>query len=319
MEAWQPPFELPEPGPEPRPKPGDAESAAITGHLRELAATLLDSEQVKLVIGHTPGSLPGQMVPAFVRSGQETGVLAWNDRCAGNLAVYLPEMVKQAGGRVAVVVKSCDARAVAGLLRENQVRPEDAVLLGVECAGIWHEDRLAARCHSCAEAVSPLADWTLTASGAVEGSVPPQTERATGPDPRSAQLAVLEARPAAERWEFWQREFDRCIRCYACRAVCPLCYCQTCIAEKHSPQWISTAIEGPGNLAWNVTRAMHLAGRCIDCDECARACPADIRLDLLNRAVAGEIADRFGYQTGSDPGLPAPLTTFHPDDPDGFQ
>ncbi len=74
MEAWQPPVELPEPGPDPRPKPAGAESAAITGHLRELAARLLDCGQVKLVIGHTPGSLPGQMVPAFVRSGQEAGV-----------------------------------------------------------------------------------------------------------------------------------------------------------------------------------------------------------------------------------------------------
>ncbi len=318
IDAWQPPFELPEAGAAPRPRPAAAEPEAITGHLRELAAGLLDGGQVKLVIGHTAGSLPGQMVPAFARTSQEAGLLSWNERCAGNLAVYLPGKLKQAGGPVAVVVKSCDARAVAGLLRENQVRREDAVLLGVECAGIWHQERLAARCHSCAEAVSPLADWTLTATGAVQGSVPPRNDRAIGPDPRSAQLAVLRERPAAERREFWQQEFGRCIRCYACRAVCPLCYCAACIADKQRPQWIPTAIDGAGNMAWNLTRAMHLAGRCIDCDECARACPADIRLDLLNRAVAGEIAGRYGYQAGADPALAAPLTTFQTDDPDGF-
>ena len=320
MEAWQPPFELPEPGPEPRPKPAEAESEAITGHLRELAARLLDSEQVKLVIGHTPGSLPGQMVPAFVRSGQEAGLLAWNERCAGNLAVYLPEKVKQAGGRVAVVVKSCDARAVAGLLRENQVRREDAVLLGVECAGIWHEERLAARCHSCAEAVSPIVDWTLTGERG-RGGIGAAPRRARH-QPRSPQRPARGARRPARPPTAGSSGSESSIAAFAATPAVPCAHCATArpvSPRSTSPQWIPTAIEGAGNLAWNLTRAMHLAGRCIDCDECARACPADIRLDLLNRAVAGEIADRFGYQASSDPGLAAPLTTFDPDDPDGFQ
>jgi ferredoxin len=63
---------------------------------------------------------------------------------------------------------------------------------------------------------------------------------------------------------------------------------------------------------------MHLAGRCIGCDECARVCPADIRLDLLNRKLALEIENRFDYRCNIDPDLPPPLTTFRPNDPDEF-
>jgi ferredoxin len=63
---------------------------------------------------------------------------------------------------------------------------------------------------------------------------------------------------------------------------------------------------------------MHLAGRCVGCDECARVCPADIRLDLLNRRLSQEIETRFDYRSDEDPDAPPPLTTFSPDDPDEF-
>lgn len=301
---------LPQPGPGPRSRVPAQVRSRTDEELRAAAGRLLEEGTVSVVLGYTAGSLPGQMVPTFVTSPADLGLLQWNDRCVNNLATYLPRALEQRPGqRIGVVLKTCDARALAGLLRENQLERSDVVVIGVACEGIWSGERLAAKCYACAEAVTPLADVTVGT---------PASERPTAPDPRAAQIAALQALPAEERWNFWQSEFDRCLRCYACRAVCPLCYCETCIAEKTRPQWIPTSHGGAGNTAWNLTRAMHLAGRCIDCDECARACPADIRLDLLNRAVAGDVASRFGYTAGSDPGLTAPLTTFSPDDPDEF-
>ena len=143
-------------------------------------------------------------------------------------------------------------------------------------------------------------------------------ERAVAADPRDAEVAALEALAPAERWDYWQRQFGRCLRCYACRAVCPPCYCASCVADKNRPQWIAVSIDVPGNTAWNVTRAMHLAGRCVGCDEGARACPADIRLDLSNRKVATVIGRRFGYRPDEDVTARPPLTTFLPSDPDEF-
>ncbi len=309
---------LPDPGPEPREAPPQEEDERITAHLRELAATLLVEGEVSTVVGYTAGSLPGQMVPAFVTRPEDASILAWNERCANNLVVYLPELVKQASGKVALVAKSCDAKALVGLLRENQLEREDVLLIGVPCAGLWDDGRLAFKCYGCTEEVSPLSDWTVTPEGAQRGATASGGERAVAPDPREAQIAALESLSPEARWDYWQAQFARCVRCYACRAVCPLCYCPTCIAEKHRPQWIPLTFDGAGNTAWNVARAMHLAGRCVGCDECARVCPADIRLDLLNRRLALEIEGRFDYRAADDPETAPPLTTFRPDDPDSF-
>ncbi len=90
----------------------------------------------------------------------------------------------------------------------------------------------------------------------------------------------------AERMAFWKAEFDRCMKCYACRQVCPLCYCERCVADKNRPTVIDTSATLKGNFAWHITRAFHLAGRCVGCDECTRACPAGIDLRLLNLSLA---------------------------------
>ena len=121
------------------------------------------------------------------------------------------------------------------------------------------------------------------------------------------------AKPAAERWAFWKSEFARCVKCYACRQVCPLCYCERCIADKNRPVTIDTSATLKGNFAWHVTRAFHLAARCVGCDECTRACPAGIDLGLLNLSLAEAAEENFGFRRAwtprpslsSAPGRPA--------------
>ncbi len=318
--------ELPEPGSPPREMPAAQENARVTAALREQVAALLHDGRVRVVAGYARGSLPGQMVPAFATDRAGAEALEWNERCAANLAVYLPRLLSRGArpaggppaagdGKVGIVIKSCDAKSVVGLMRENQLDREQVVLIGVPCTGMWEEGKLAAKCYACADAVSPLADVIITPDPT--GAAGPG-ERAVAADPRDAEIAALQALPATERWDFWQRQFDRCLRCYACRAVCPLCYCETCVADKNQPQWVPVSIDGSGNTAWNVTRAMHLAGRCIDCDACTRACPADIRLDLLNRRISDQIEHSFGYRPAADASVSPPLATYQPSDPDGF-
>ena len=119
-------------------------------------------------------------------------------------------------------------------------------------------------------------------------------------EPRADIEEVLALdRPA--RWEFWTRELSRCIKCYACRQACPMCYCGECITEKSMPQWIDKAASLKGNIAWHYIRAMHLAGRCVACGECARACPIDIPVDLLSRFLSQRVEEAYDYKTGMDP------------------
>jgi ferredoxin len=119
-------------------------------------------------------------------------------------------------------------------------------------------------------------------------------------------------------WNFWKEEFDCCIKCYACRNACPLCYCNTCIVDKNRPQWISPSQHGQGNLSWNIIRAMHLGGRCVGCGACERACPMNINIGLINQKLAKVVKDSFGYQAGLDPDAPMLVATYNVDDDEGF-
>jgi ferredoxin len=128
-------------------------------------------------------------------------------------------------------------------------------------------------------------------------------------------VAEIEAWPAAKRAAFWNAQFERCLRCYACRQACPLCYCEECLSEQLDPQWQSIAIETGEKALFHVMRAFHQAGRCTGCKACVDACPADVPIGLLNQKVAKEVERFFGpYDAGLDPGKPLPLATFRKDE-----
>jgi formate dehydrogenase (coenzyme F420) beta subunit len=131
-------------------------------------------------------------------------------------------------------------------------------------------------------------------------------------------LARIEAMPAPERWEFWQREFARCFKCYACRAACTMCYCSRCVVEDNQPQWVSVPAHTRGNFEWHVVRAMHLAGRCVGCGECGRACPMGIPLHLLSWKIGDLVAQQFGQRAGFSAIADYPLSMFRPDDQETF-
>jgi L-lactate utilization protein LutB len=113
-------------------------------------------------------------------------------------------------------------------------------------------------------------------------------------------IEEMENWTAEERLAFWTEEFDRCIRCYACRQACPGCYCFECVAEQVDPHWTSIAMEVPEKMFFHVMRAYHLAGRCVLCGACEAACPMNIPLSKLNRKIAKDILETFGYKTGDD-------------------
>jgi len=305
------PGTLPPPAGSSRPPATVEEREALADRLRQTVAALLERGDLATVLGYRRGTLPGQVVPAFIRRHEQAGDLVWDPACFHNLSVYLPRL-GAAEGRIGVVVKKCDAATVVGLLQEKQVRREQLHLIGVRCGGVGDGDRLAPKCEACDGEVPSVCDVAIGSDG---------TQAATGvpgSDPRDEAIAYLESLPAEARRGFWQEEFGRCLRCYACRAACPLCYCESCIVEKHRPQWISPALDAAGNTGWNLVRAFHLAGRCTGCDECARACPADIHLDLLNRKLVRVVEERFDYRAGADPGAAPPLTEFRDDDAQEF-
>lgn len=269
-------------------------SAAAVDHLRAAARRLLEEGTVHVVIGYTEGSA-GRVRPAFIRRADDAAALVLDERCRLNLAVYLPKPEIRALGKPAVVALPATLRALLQSAAEHQ----------------WTEGRLVA--------LAPAADGSVAALSTfaeLEAAV-----AAAWPEPTAAERDELErimALPREERWRFWQEQLARCVKCYACRAACPLCYCPRCVVDANQPQWVPAAPHVLGNLEWHVVRAMHLAGRCADCGACAAACPVGIPLHLLNRFAAEEIRRQFGSRSGESARSEFSLSTFSPEDRDGF-
>jgi len=294
--------------------------------LRELARKLLADGTVKVVIGYEsvgpagwPEEGPRGVRPSFITDPSQADKLVFDSRCVHNLATYLnprrSHIVKL--GKPAVVVKGCDARAVAGLIRECQIKREDVVIIGVRCGGVVRdptlgggltEQNVSDRCVGCEEREPTLCDYLL-------GMLPPAPPASTR---HADKLANLEAMTDVQRWEFWSENLSRCIRCYACREICPMCLCVQCMADKNRPQWIDCSPTPRGNLAWHMMRVLHQAGRCVGCLECERACPEGIPLGLLGRHVAEVVERRFKYKACEDPTVPAPMGVYRPDDGEEF-
>ena len=288
----------------------------LRANLRRAASEVLAAQRVGVVIGYGAGSLPGQNVPTLITESGACETLDWGHGCVNNLSTYFSDALEH-HDRVAVVVKTCDLGAITGLIREDQVRRDQLLLIGVQCQGVHNGSALAAKCLSCSGDPHPICDLVVSVDGVHESCLDPSDAVLDTPDARDEQIAYLESLPYSERWRYWQRQFGRCLRCYACRAACPLCYCSSCIAEKHRPQWVPTSIDNAGNSTWNIIRAIHLAGRCSGCDECARACPADIRLDLINRKLALEVERQYG-RIGLDPEEKSALIDFRMEDSEEF-
>ncbi len=272
--------------------------------VRQRARELLQKGEVGLVIGHGQGATAESARPVFVRKAEDVDRLVFSPFCRNNLAAYLTRKEVMPKGKVALVAQPEEIRSVSVLVQEQQFEADRVVLIGVVCA---QPGVKGAECRL-------LGGTTLKE---LEGEVA-EICKSRNETELAAKVKELEQMTPEQRLAFWNQEFSRCIRCYACRQACPMCYCERCIVEKNQPQWIPSSPRPLGNFFWNVVRAFHLAGRCIGCGACARACPMDIPLDLLNKKVAQEVKDNFGCEAGFDHASAPPMASFRTDDSQEF-
>ena len=280
-----------------------------TQQIREIAGKWLTDGIVEAVVGWENGTYQNRTAPVLIRRPEQVSRLVFNEFCTNNLMTYLKRPVLKGMQKVGIVAKGCDIKSLIGLIQESQVERDKVKILAVTCPGVKKDDgSVPVKCHACD--VNTPTFFDELAGDAV----------ASNPDlnARLKELEKIDAMSPAERHRFWRVEFDKCIRCYACRQACPLCICNRCIAEKNQPQWVETTPHPKGNFSWNLIRAFHLSGRCVECEACETACPVNIPLMLVNRAMARTVKEKFDYEPGKDPEAKPPLRTFQLDDDNSF-
>ena len=285
--------------------------------LKSKAKELLKNKQVDLIIGYKRVSDGVSAMPCFVAQEEDADNLIWDAYCVYNLSNYLKDFP---GKKIGIIAKPCDIKSIVVLLQENQLKRENVYIIGMECVGVIDEKKMRfggkdnqdaatikEKCKSCRSSIPTVYDYLIKEKD--------KKNRIQDEKDEYDSVLKLEAKSAAERLKFWEKEFSRCIRCYACRQVCPMCYCPKCVADQTMPAWFSKGANLKGNFSWNVIRAMHLAGRCIDCGECERACPVGIPLRDLNKKIEKDIKELFKYEAGRNADEKPLFASFDKEDP----
>lgn len=110
--------------------------------------------------------------------------------------------------------------------------------------------------------------------------LPPEEREDKPPETLMQQIVFMDTK---SRLEFWQQELSKCIKCYGCRDVCPVCICDEC--ELESPEWISPGEIPPNFPLFHLIRAYHMADYCVGCGECEATCPMSIPLRTIQSLI----------------------------------
>jgi len=259
----------------------------IEMNLKKEAKKLLDTGEVAVVLAYAHGYDEKHPMPFAAKSVADVEKLVFNEYCNFNMARYLMRYSDSA--KIAIAAKPADSRAIVVLIQEEKIRREDVVILGIPVYGMKN----------------PKTGEVIDAKTTGGLFNPVLCDILLGEEIRGQKvsspyevLAEYEAMDKDARWAFWKSQIDKCIRCYACRKACPMCYCDPCFIDQNKPRWADKAPQSPGNMMYHLTRFHHLAGRCVDCGECSRACPVDIPLYLFHKKVAKACEEMFGQAAG---------------------
>ena len=304
---------------------------------------LLESGEVQRVVGWKKGDLGYNPEPAYFESAEALKDFVYDGFCGANLSKYMIKAC-ELEGKTLVLLKPCDTYSFNQLIKEHRISKDKIYVIGVGCKGkldiekikamgikgitaisgveitdacdtinietvygnktVDYKDAMLERCHVCKGKQHKVSDEIFFDSADTDDG------------DRFAGVDYIESLSPEEKFEFFKKELSKCIRCNACRNVCPACSCRKCVFDSTKFDADRKANVDPFEESmFHIIRAFHVAGRCTDCGECSRVCPQGIPLHLFNRKFIKDINEFYGeYQAGAEVDERSPLTNFTFDD-----
>ena len=304
---------------------------------------LLESGEVQRVVGWKKGDLGYNPEPAYFETAEALKDFVYDGFCGANLSKYMIKAC-ELEGKTLVLLKPCDTYSFNQLIKEHRISKDKIYVIGVGCKGkldiekikamgikgitaisgveitdacdtinietvygdktVAYKDAMLERCHVCKGKEHKVSDEIFFESANTDDG------------DRFAGVDYIESLSAEEKFEFFKKELSKCIRCNACRNVCPACSCRKCVFDSTKFDADRKANVDPFEESmFHIIRAFHVAGRCTDCGECSRVCPQGIPLHLFNRKFIKDINEFYGeYQAGAEVDERSPLTNFTFDD-----